>query len=165
MTIETRPMTAQDIPEVLQMQLCEADVQELLAVTGETPKDALLTSIEATPEPWVVTLDGRIVAIYGVCPAPDYSFGMPWFLSTGEVSLFSKTFLKGSRKVIQRFHSEYEALSNITDSRHVVAIRWLKWLGFEFLPDPIPGHDPSAILYQFVRYQPCVNPSTSQPPP
>ncbi|BCS53306.1 hypothetical protein GSbR_21680 [Geobacter sp. SVR] len=78
---------------------------------------------------------------------------MPWFLSTGEVSAFSKTFLKGSREVILRFHEKYDVLSNTVDSRHEVAIRWLKWLGFTILPTPLRFHDPAVTFLQFVRYK------------
>lgn len=146
-------MRPEDIPQVLALELCTEDQEEIRALSGVDPKEILRLSIECTPEPWVVLLDGRIVAVYGVSQAQGYDFGIPWFLSTGDHRLFATAFLKGSKEVIARFHEEHEVLSNVVDSRHTVAIRWLKWLGFEFLPKPLTFHDPSVEFYQFVRYQ------------
>jgi len=134
------------------MELCSADVAELAACTGLNPREALAASLDLTPVPWIVLVDDKLVAVYGVSSAPDGSFGVPWFLSTGEAKTFSKTFLKGSREVIQKFHDQYDVLSNVVDSRHTVAINWLKWLGFQILPQPLWFHDPAVPFFQFVRY-------------
>lgn len=146
-----QPATLEDHSAILSMNLCAADVAELRAATGLTPREALAASLDLCEEPWVVLLGGRIVAVYGV--SHGGTFGVPWFLSTGEVSAFSKTFLKGSREVILRFHEKYDVLSNTVDSRHEVAIRWLKWLGFTILPTPLRFHDPAVTFLQFVRYK------------
>lgn len=153
MKAEHRPMRPEDLPQVLALELCQEDKEEIRALSGEDPQETLKLSIECTPEPWVVLLEGQIVAVYGVSPAQGYDFGIPWFLSTGDHRVFAKTFLKGSKEVIERFHEEYTVLSNVVDSRHTVAVRWLKWLGFEFLQKPLTFHDPSVVFLQFVRYQ------------
>lgn len=153
MNIEHRPATEEDLPSILNLQLCEADVAEIKALTGSDPQQTLRDSVKVTPEPWVVYMDGQLVAVYGVAPVPEQTFGMPWFLSTGDMKLFTREFLKGSKAALQRLHSEYEALSNVVDSRHTAALRWLIWLGFEFLPTTHTYHDPDVTFYQFVRYQ------------
>jgi len=154
MTATHRPMVESDIDAVLGMKLCPEDEAELTALTGQDTETVLIESLTATNEPWVVLLDGRIVAVYGVSHAATEagcSFGMPWLLSTGELKLFSRKFLRESKAVIAKFHQHYTTLSNLVDIRHTRAIRWLKWLGFEFLEGELLGHDTTVPFKQFVR--------------
>ncbi|WP_316859934.1 hypothetical protein [uncultured Cohaesibacter sp.] len=81
-------------------------------------------------------LDGKLLAIGGVVPAMSAlsTVGSPWLCATPLVET-----REGRRAFIQHSRSEFELVSfpfrllwNVCSEKNVIAIRWLKWLGFEF---------------------------------
>jgi hypothetical protein len=43
---------------------------------------------------------------------------------------------------------DYPRLCNVVDVRNTVAIRWLKWLGFEFNVPPAPHNGQLFLIFQ-----------------
>ena len=72
--------------------------------------------------------------------------GVPWLLTAEELGSHPRVFLRGCRAFIAEVRPMYRSLASFVDERHVVAVRWLRWLGFEILParpfgaDQLPFH-------------------------
>lgn len=112
-----------------------ADVAEVDASTGVSPLEALLASLVVSRDPMTGLADGRVVCMFGVStPVVLSTHGYIWLLSSVEVDAHSRAFLRMSHAYVQRARLYYDQLENWVDARHVVAIRWLRWLGFTLYP-------------------------------
>ena len=64
--------------------------------------------------------------------------GAPWLLGTEEIAKHGMHFLRASKRYIESQRKRYSLLLNYVDARHIIAIRWVRFLGFELLPaEPI----------------------------
>lgn len=110
------------------------DRAEIYATSLMTPMQALVASMERTPEPLTGTVDNRPVCMFGVGPAVVLgNIGVPWLLATDELPQHWRTFLPLSQRYIANVIKDYSVLTNFVDARNSVSIRWLKWLGFDIM--------------------------------
>jgi hypothetical protein len=58
-----------------------------------------------------------------------------WLVGTDDLITHSTTFLRHSRQWLATMHEHYRLLYNVIDARNEVHLRWLEWLGFEFIQD------------------------------
>src|SRR5687768_3480927 len=118
----------------------KADVDEVLASGARDPLHALIVSFRSSTAAWVMLEDGEPIAMAGVSPLSMLGgIGVPWMLGTERVNKNGILFLRESKKRVREMLNTYTLLINYVDERHVVAKRWLDWLGFtieEALPFP-----------------------------
>lgn len=116
-------------------KLRQVDRREIQAATGEEPVLMLRQGISwSDPCYTIMTVTDQPVAMFGVVPdshTPD--LGRIWLLGSDELVGYSHTFLRHSRKWIEKLHERYFTLWNYVDARNEVHIRWLKWCGFILL--------------------------------
>lgn len=128
------------------------DAQEVKAVDGSSPLEALHLSVSMADEAKVVLLDGEPQLCFGVGSVDELPFvGIPWMLSTGKLYEWGETFNQHAFAVVERWSDEYPVLTNMTDARHHKAHRWLLKLGFqivECVPDFGPERRP---FYRFIK--------------
>jgi hypothetical protein len=124
-----------------------ADVAEAWASHHARPFDALLMSAKGSRDTRAALADGRVICMFGVSqPTALSSIGNPWMLGAEDLPRHARAFLRGSRVWMQEQLNLYGTLSNFVDARNVVAIRWLRWLGFTieearpFGADRLPFH-------------------------
>jgi hypothetical protein len=119
--------------------MSEADRDEVAAAVGMGPFRALADSLERSVAAWTGMVDdARPVCMFGVTPLDILGgIGSPWLLGTDEVKKYGLAFLKLSRGYVPRMLDLFPVLVNYVDVRHEVAIKWLKWLGFKFDPEPV----------------------------
>ncbi len=111
------------------------DCEEVWAAAHLYPLQATLLSLEASRDATTGLADGRVVCMFGVGPAAIISTtGIPWLLTTDGVERHARAFLKRNKAVVAAMRAKYPLLRNYVDERNTVAIKWLKWLGFEILP-------------------------------
>ena len=129
----------------LAKDMCQRDIDECWAASHNTPLEALTQSLAASPDAKTGFYKGRVVCMYGVAEMSILSnVGIPWLLGTDEIEKHSKYFLRQNRHYMKEIKRKYSLLINFVDARNTVAIRWLKWLGFEvfdeqpFGPDDVP---------------------------
>ena len=127
--------------------MCQRDIDECWAASHSTPLEALARSLAATPDAKAGLYKGQVVCMYGVAEISILSnIGIPWLLGTDEIEAHSKYFLRQNRYYMKHVKKKYAFLFNFVDARNMVAIRWLKWLGFSvygakpFGPDDMPFH-------------------------
>lgn len=83
--------------------------------------------------------DSRPVCMFGVTPIDILGgVGSPWLLGTDEVKKYANTFLRLNKSYVAKMLELFPYLQNYVDTRNEISIRWLKWLGFKFGPEPIP---------------------------
>lgn len=98
----------------------------------------------------IMTPEGDIAGIYGVCPLGDGT-ASPWFLSSVHLPKVRLEFLRGGREWIERVNEIYPILTNCVDADYTVSINWLKFLGFTFIKrHENYGVNPKPFL-EFVR--------------
>lgn len=141
-----RPATAADVAD-LAPRMRQADRNEVWASHRNLPDEALARSLRHSTHAWAGLADGRLVCLWGVCPASLISrVGVPWLLGSDEVETHQVAFLRRSRPALAEMLETYTVLTNWVDARNRVSMRWLRWLGFTlfpaqpFGPDRLPFH-------------------------
>lgn len=136
---------------VLSLQFREADVAEVLASTGLTPRESLELSLTDKDEAYVMLNSAKeVFGAFGVGAALPI-FGTPWMLATDEILKHQKTLLRLSRKKVAEWVEQYGFLVNFVDSRNTASIKWLEWLGFEVDCHKAYCHDPEVPFYMFCQ--------------
>lgn len=137
---------------VMAPNLREADRNEIAARTAQEPLQALTESMSLSSTCLTGTYLGEPFAICGVCPVIE-GVGAIWLLGTDAVMnpKVSRQFLRFSKLYVDQFQHMYPLLFNYIDARNTVHIKWLKWLGFQF----INLHQKFGVgklpFYEFVR--------------
>lgn len=79
--------------------------------------------------------DGQIVAAYGLLAPTALSFeGNPWLVSTHALNdrNVRREFIRYTEQEFTWLCQGFDHLWNIISPKNTVAIRWLRWLGFQF---------------------------------
>lgn len=149
-----RPFKGEDYIEVLNMQLREADKEELEAATGFYWNDALKLAVRNSRHTWVIIYRDKIEGIFGLGDGigglgDEIGHGIPWFVATNKFDSFSFTVGKQSKEIIKMFLKIYPRLENYVYSKHFTAIRWLKWLGFIVSNEYVYFNDKNVPFQKF----------------
>lgn len=116
----------------------EADVQELKAASGATPRQALLYGVRFSTVAWAAYVEDEPLCMLGVAPQSVLlGVGTPWCIGTALLERHQFAFLRRNREYVGKMLDRYEHLVNYVDDRHRLAKRWIKWLGFRLGP-PVP---------------------------
>ena len=118
-----------------------ADLAELWASSRSTPLDAMMRGMERTAEPWTAIYKGRPACMFGASPFSIMGgMGAAWMIGSSVLNQCGaqKDLLRLSEPVVEYMQDQFpNLLYNFVDQRNIAAIRWLRWLGFQF-SDPIP---------------------------
>lgn len=126
------PTTEKHILE-LSITMRKQDKEEVWAAGHKTPYESLALSVKASDEPFTGLLDGEVVCIFGVADVTFMSDkGVPWMMTSDLIKKTARVFLYVSNVYTQEILKRYNVLENYVDVRNTVAVKWLKWLGFEF---------------------------------
>jgi hypothetical protein len=118
------------------------DRREVYAGSHMTPKQALLMAVKTTERPIAWLADGQVMYMCGV-----RGYGMPegngviWGLGSKNLTKHTIPFLRFSKQFIKEIWPHYDVLLNYVDARHILAVRWLAWLGFDVQPSEPQGPD------------------------
>lgn len=116
-----------------------ADVDELWAAAKLDPLNAVLESMRASSGTCAtLLLNGKPACIFGVSYRGDV--GVPWMVGTDALVKHAKVFFQLCPTWVAKMRSGCRLLENYVDARNVVAIRWLKRLGFKFDEATPYGH-------------------------
>lgn len=134
-----RPATLDDAHD-LAPRLRWADQQELEAC-GTDPLSALVRGATQSIPCRTIEFKGYPAAMYGVLPVPRDPWpdkwgsidGVVWLLGADDLTLFSRRFLRQSRDQLALISAGYRAIGNVIDVRNEVHMRWVDWLGVEWI--------------------------------
>lgn len=140
-------MRAQIVPatrahaESVAANIRDADRAELWTSSRGDPLAAILRGMESSPEPLAAIYDGEPACVFGVWPFSALGgMGAAWMLGSRVLERHGaqRELLRLSQPVADYWQDQFPTLLyNFVDERNTSAIRWLRWLGFEF-GDPIP---------------------------
>ena len=120
----------------LSSRLRTADRDELAATTKLPAVRVLVDGIRASSPCYTIhTREGDPCGIFGTRESDDPAVGVVWMLCSDDLLTISRTFVRHSRGWLKELHGQYRQLYNVIDARNKVHLRWLSWMGFEFLQD------------------------------
>ena len=129
---DVMPIEPEDIPAILR-DVRQADIDEIVEGLGVSLERELLSGINDSLNARKIVVDGHIVAVFGdAVHSLLGSVGVPWLISTNHVERHARAFLKVCKPEVQGMLTRHRHLINYVDARNTSAIRWLKWLGFDF---------------------------------
>lgn len=138
--------TIEDAKE-LAPRLRQEDVDEILAGSGASALDALTEGVRRSVYSRSASVDGRVIAMWGVAPTDaDPKLGIAWLLGSPDLSRHRRPFLRHARHELAAMLIVRPVLINFVDGRYAAALRWVTWLGFEvgeprpLRPNGIPFH-------------------------
>lgn len=137
--------------------LRKADLQEIEAASGADPVDVLRVSAErSAPACTIIDNEGNIAGMFGCVPD-----GTVWLLGADALIQppLRRQFLRECRRYVDAL--PYPLLHNYVDERNTVHIRWLQWMGFTFIGEPILLGPNQVSFRKFVRIQPYVHGTAS----
>jgi hypothetical protein len=126
--ITHRTPTESDIIELGQ-SLRQWDIDELQAVTTQTPSDSVRASV-LNSDPrycWAYHADGKLLCLCGCTRS-----GAPWLLATPLLNHHTKRLTQTVKREVRMMLKTYPRLANMIDVRSTQTIRWLTLLGFRF---------------------------------
>lgn len=134
-----RPVEPGDAEE-LAPRLRQADLDEIAAVSGRAPREALEGSVAMSTHSWAVEIDGELACLMGVTPVSILAgIGCPWLLGSDAVARHAGAFIKQTLVYIPLMLEAYPHLFNLVDARNTKAIRWLKRAGFNVMEPMLYG--------------------------
>lgn len=105
----------------------------LLTLGDPDPLLVLTMSVMNSLDAWVITDDGKPIAVYGAGPSDDPASGIVWMLGTpgmekprAKIAIGRETYA-----VIKRWHERWPRLFNHVDARNSMSILWLFRAGFQ----------------------------------
>lgn len=127
----------------------QADKDELCEALGLDLPHALRLAFGGSMKASKIVVGDKIVAVFGdACHDIQQSIGVPWLISTIHVEKRAKGFLKVCKPEVDEMLTRHDTLINYVDQRNTQAIRWLKWLGFQF-GDVVPYGPKGFPFFQF----------------
>lgn len=133
-----------------------ADVAELWSAGRHTPLEALLVGLRASAEPMTGMWGDEPVCMFGASPFSIMGgMGTAWMIGSRALDRYSvqRSLLLLSVPAVEYMQAQFpRLLYNFVDARNLAAIRWLRWLGFQF-GDPIPYGVDGLPFLPFYRYR------------
>lgn len=149
-----RESTLQDATDMAP-HLRDADYAELRASIGDLmdPEEVLRIGIEHSDDPRTVEFNGKPIAIFGVVDAKETTpkVGWIWMLGTNQIKDIKGQFLRSCKEQLTQQEKPYEVLTNFVDTRNVVHIKWLRWMGFTIIREVENYGAEERTFYEFAR--------------
>lgn len=114
-------------------QLRPYDMLECRAC-GMEPFEALMYALEHDDETYTVLLpDDTPIAMFGVGKAVPLNEAYIWLLGSNGIERVGLQFLRECRALVQWLVEPYGEALNYVAADYSKSVRWLKWMGAEFL--------------------------------
>ena len=119
--------------DLLADNMCQVDIDEVYATSGQSPKTALLSSVMHSDQLVCYFATEELLGIGGVGLEPNGD-GIPWFLRSNYFHSWKqknlRSFLRSTKSWIEHMGEMYPAMHNYVDTRNKESINWLQHLGF-----------------------------------
>ena len=113
----------------------DADRREIWATGFDDMLEALHLSHNFSTHKATCTLDGELVAIFGVTPTSlAAGEGSPWLIGTDLIRQHARVLIPRVRPYIDAMLRAYPRLENYVHAENRVAVGWLKRVGFTLHP-------------------------------
>jgi hypothetical protein len=143
-----RPVVPGDA-EYVAARLHPSGVEEVKNSIYATAQQALAVALSWSVEARTGTVDGIPFVIYGVCAQSLLSpAGVPWMLCTTDIHKCPITFARQSRRLFEEWRARFEYLVNYVDASDEIAVKWVRWMGFDLHPAEPYGRS-QKLCYKF----------------
>lgn len=85
----------------------------------------------------MVTVDGKLLAIYGCAVGWLDDCGNPWLVLAEDSEMFALPIIRHCRRIVQEWASEFKLLCNFVPAEDEAAIKMLQMIGFQFLNEQV----------------------------
>ena len=86
-----------------------------------------------THKPLTGLIDGEPVCMFGISMrSAAHNSGVPWMIGAKKLDTHKHAFARRCKAAFYPQAAKFAELENYVDVRNTAAIRWLRWLGFEF---------------------------------
>lgn len=140
-----------DVAE-LAPNLRACDRAECIAL-GWDPEKALEASYASSTQRYAIIDGSSVIGMFGAGPTDMPQLGSIWLLGSDRIQGIRFRFLRESRTWVERMHGEFPALWNRADSRNLLHLRWLQWLGFTII-GTAPHETSGVVFHQFIKVKP-----------
>ena len=118
----------------------DADKQEIYDYCLLCPLEALEQSLANSTLVWTGMVDDVPICMFGASEVSLLTgVGLPWLIGTKGIEEHSVVFLRRCRPYIIQMAKRFKRLENYVSASNILAISWLKWLGFTFGPEEEVG--------------------------
>lgn len=128
----------------------QADADEVLAFSRQTPLEALRGSLKTSTEAHAIMAEGHAdpLMLFGY---QDIARGwcVAWAISGSLVETYPREFISVSRAEVGKALERWPVMTNWVDVRYERSIRWLTKMGAQFLP-PLPQGAAGLPFTQFI---------------
>jgi len=145
-----RPGTVADAIS-LAPRLRPEDALEISLTSEDSLEKTLLDSLEQSTECFAAEVDGLVIAMGGFRLLPG-RIGIPWMVGSPEIEEYPVSMVAAGRVAVDRWASQCDVMANVTHKDNVVHHRWLRHIGFTFLPEEVPVGPQRAPFLQFYRH-------------
>lgn len=137
--------TPEDVQELAQT-MRPADIAEITALSGSTPKVALTYSVASSNWSCTARVGGGLACIFGVAPTTILTgIGSPWLLGSTIMGDNKVKFVRMAPQFVRLMLQDFQRLENVVDARNRKAVRWLRVAGFTLLEPQRMG--PEGVLF------------------
>lgn len=141
--------STEDHAQELAFTMRQVDRDEIWASGHKFPLEALLGGIKGPGEAYTCFYKDEVVCMFGVTKQTLLGReGVPWLLGSDLILDHAEFFLRESLIFMDDWNGKYSVLVNLVDKRNKIAIRWLKWLGFNIFP-AIPFGPDKMLFHAF----------------
>lgn len=123
------------------------DRREFESVRGLPLDTELRYTIDSSEQCRAFVHGGQVVAIFG-CQRFNDQIGIPWLISTTAITQCKRAFLQQCLAEVGMMRKCHAALINYTDARYPLALRWMRWMGFE-QQDAVPYGANGELFHPF----------------
>lgn len=156
--INVHTYTSDKLDQVLGLEVCQREVDELKALGFEDTKETLRVSLESSHYAWYATYeDGKVCGAGGVTLDPtEEGMGLIWLL-VDELS-FKKYMFSYNSWTQDLLKICFEDLGlycihNYVSLNNKASVKWLKYMGFEFMLKYRTFKDPNVVFDEFYMYK------------
>ena len=118
--------------DLLADNMCQVDIDEVYATSGQSPKTALLSSVSCTDRLFCYFATDELLGIGGVGLEPNGD-GVPWFLRTNYFHSWKhknlRSFLKATKSWVEHMGEIYPSMYNYVDVRNKDKIEIVHFIG------------------------------------
>lgn len=145
-------LTLADMQTVLD-RCTPADAEELKAAGLEYSVEPFRSAIEGGRFLGAIWSHHAPVAAFGcIAHVLDEKIGIPWMIATPEFRLHPREAMALSRQQVDLMQGAFDWLYNLVHCEHLVAIRWLMWLGFHVELDKPTGPGGAFLPFSWSKF-------------
>ena len=117
-----------------------ADFKEIIGL-DQHPWTAVRESFTASQKKFsLIDREGKLIAMFGVAATHVPTVGCVWMLGTDRIRFVKRDFIRNSKAWVNELMGDYRCLVNLVSSSNKISMRWLKWLGADFLREKPKGY-------------------------